>query len=246
MTTFAALLAGRLRTGPGRPLITFYDGATSERTELSVATYANWVAKTASLLVEECDLTRGDRLLVDLPAHWLAPVFLGAAWTVGLTVVFDAEDGAADAVVCGPDAVDRWSAEAAGRPVVASALLPLGVRFPGPLPAGVLDFGVEVWGQPDSFVPWDPPTGADLAVPSRTQEELVGAATAGSLPEGVGFTGGGRLLTETGPASPSGLASFVEPLARDGSLVLVVRADADRLAATYAAERATARQSARS
>lgn len=246
MTTFATVLAGRLRTDPGQPLITFYDGSTGERTELSVATYANWVAKTASLLVEECDLTRGDRLLLDLPAHWLVPVFLGAAWTVGLTVVFDEEAGAADAVVCGPDGVARWARAAAGRPVVASALLPLGVRFPGPLPAGVLDFGVEVWGQPDSFVPWDPPGADDPAVPGTTQEALVRAATAGSLPEGIGFTGGGRLLTETSPASPSGLASFMEPFVRHGSIVLVVRADADRLDATYAAERATARQSARS
>jgi len=246
MTTFAGILAGRLRADPGRPLITFYDGETGERTELSVATYANWVAKTASLLVEECDLSRGDRLLVDLPPHWLAPVFLGAAWTAGLTVVFDEESGAADAMVCGPEGVARWAAASAGRPVIASALLPLGVRFTSQLPAGVLDFGVEVWGQPDSFVPWDPPTADDPAVPGTSQEDLVRAATAGSLPEGWGFTGGGRLLTETGPASPSGLASFMEPLARDGSIVLVVRTDADLLEATYTAERATARQSAKS
>lgn len=246
MTTFAAVLGQRLRADPGQPLITFYDGETGERTELSVATYANWVAKTASLLVEECDLARGERLLVDLPAHWLGPVFLGAAWTVGLTVVFDEEAGAADAVVCGPDGVERWAAEAAGRPVVATALLPLGVRFPQPPPTRVLDFGVEVWGQPDSFVPWDPPGPADPAIPGTEQGELWRAATAGSLLAGIDFADGGRLLTEDSPASPSGLASWVEPLARDGSIVLVVRADDERLDATYAAERATARQSARS
>ena len=49
--------------------MTFYDDATGERVELSVATYANWVAKTSSLLVEELDLERGMRLLLDLPAH---------------------------------------------------------------------------------------------------------------------------------------------------------------------------------
>ena len=82
--------------------MTFYDFATGERVELSVATYANWVAKTASLLVEEADLERGQRLLVDLPAHWLTPVFLGAAWTVGLEVVWDESAGAADGFVTGP------------------------------------------------------------------------------------------------------------------------------------------------
>jgi len=246
MTTFAAVLQDRLRADPGRPLITFYDGETGERTELSVATYANWVAKTASLLVEECDLARRERLLVDLPAHWLGPVFVGAAWTVGLTVVFDERPGTADAVVCGPEGVGRWAAEAAGRPVVATALLPLGVRFPGSLPAGVLDFGVEVWGQPDSFVPWDPPGPSDPAIPGTEQGELWRAATAGTLLPGVGFTDGGRLLTEASPASPSGLSSWVEPLARHGSIVLVVRSNDEQLDATYAAERATARQSARS
>ena len=66
MTTFATILADQLRRDPGRPLVTFYDHATGERTELSVATYANWVAKTASLLAEEHDLERGQLLRADL------------------------------------------------------------------------------------------------------------------------------------------------------------------------------------
>ena len=96
MTTFAPVLAELLRTEPGRPLVTYYDHATGERVELSVTTYANWVAKTASLLVEEYDLERGQGLHVDLPTHWLGPVFLGAAWTVGLVVT---TPEAADAIV---------------------------------------------------------------------------------------------------------------------------------------------------
>ena len=250
MTTFAAVLARQLEADSSRPLVTFYDLGSGERVELSVATYANWVVKTASLLVEECDLVRGQRLLVDLPTHWLTPVFLGAAWTVGLTVTWDEDDAPAAGVVCGPGGLAGWSAAAAGRPVVATALLPLGVRFSEPVPAGVIDYGVEVWGQPDAFVPWEAPEPTDLAVPGLEQGELWRAAADGSLLAGAGFTDGGRLLTEVSPASPSGLASFVEPLARSGSLVLVVPGDgldaADRLDATYAAERATARQPARS
>ena len=76
MTTFTAVLARQVAAEPGRPLVTFYDHASGERTELSVATYANWVAKTASLLVDELDLERGQVLRVDLPTHWLGPVFL--------------------------------------------------------------------------------------------------------------------------------------------------------------------------
>lgn len=233
MTTFPALLARLLRDDSARPLITFYDLATDERVELSVATYANWVAKTSSLLVEEFDLERGQSLRVDLPVHWLVPVFLGAAWTVGLGVV-EGED--ADAVVCGPDTLDHWAPRAGALPVLACSLRPLGVRFADPLPAGVHDFGIEVWSQPDAFTPWDPAGPGDAAYGRTTQGQLFETAAAGSL-----LADGGRLLTEVNPASPSGLPSFAEPLVRGGSLVLVSHAEPGQLEAISASERATAR-----
>lgn len=233
MTTFSTLLASLLRTDPGRPLVTYYDHATGERVELSVTTYANWVAKASSLLADEHDLERGQRLHLDLPAHWLGPVFLGAAWTVGL-VVSGPDDP--DAVVCGPDGLATWADRAADLPVLACSLLPMGVRFADPLPPGVHDVGVEVWSQPDAFTAWDPPGPEDLALPGVTQAEMWRTAAAGSL-----LTDGGRLLTEANPASPPGIASFSEPLARGGSVVLVSHADPERLEATYVAERATAR-----
>ncbi|NYD40940.1 TIGR03089 family protein [Nocardioides panaciterrulae] len=233
MTTFAALLERQLRTDPGRPLVTWYDHASGERVELSVTTYANWVAKAASLLADEHDLERGQVLHLDLPSHWLGPVFLGAAWTVGL-VVGPADHP--DAVVCGPDGLATWAARAGELPVLACSLLPLGVRFADPLPPGVHDVGVEIWGQPDAFVPFDPPAPEDLALPGVPQAELWRTAAAGSL-----LTDGGRLLTEANPASPPEIASFAEPLARGGSVVLVSHSEPGRLEATYVAERATAR-----
>lgn len=235
MTTFSEVLTRQLRADAGRPFITFYDDATGERVELSVTTYANWVAKTASLLSEEHDLERGQRLCVDLPPHWLGPVFLGAAWTVGL-VATGPDDPDPDAVVCGPGTLERWAERADDLPVLACSLLPLGVRFAAPLPAGVHDVGIEVWSQPDAFTAWDPPGPDDLAVPGRTQGEIWRAAAAGSL-----LTDGGRLLSEANPASPPGLASFTEPLARDGSLVLVTHPGPGRLDAVSTAERTTAR-----
>ena len=237
VTTFSAVLTRVLRDDPGQPLVTFYDDATGERVELSRVTYANWVAKAASLLVDEHDLTRGDTLRVELPPHWLGPVFLGAAWTAGL-VVSDVDDP--DAVVCGPDSVARWAERAADIPVLACALLPLGVRFTDPLPDDVHDVGLEVWSQPDAFAPYDPPVDTDPAYDlgggSRTHAELWSAAAAGDL-----VADGGRLLSVANPTSPSGIATFAEPLARGGSLVLVAQADRERLEATYVAERATAR-----
>ncbi|QZY30012.1 TIGR03089 family protein [Nocardioides coralli] len=233
MTTFATILAGLQRADPGRPLVTFYDHASGERTELSVTTYANWVAKTASLLAEEHDLERGQSLRLDLPCHWLGPVFLGAAWTVGLTVVWDE---AADAFVCGPGGVDRWAPYADDAVVLASALHPLGRPFDAPLPAGVHDVGATVWSQPDAFAPLDPPGPDDAAVGTETHAAVWEAAAAGSL-----LADGGRLYSEANPASPSGLSSFTEPLVRGGSVVLVAHPDPDRVGATYASERATSR-----
>lgn len=243
MTTFATLLAHELRHDPGRPFVTFYDERTGERVELSVTTYANWVAKTASLLVEEHDLERGEVLLVDLPTHWLGPVFLGAAWLAGLTVAFPgAVDATPDAVVCGPGALAAWADRADGLPVLACSLLPMGVRFADPLPAGVHDVGLEVWSQPDAFTPYDPPGAEDVALllpdGAVTQTGLWSSVAAG---RSATSTDGARLLSTANPASPPGVSAILEPLATSGSLVLVTGAGPGRLDAIAEAERVTRR-----
>ncbi|HXH80411.1 TIGR03089 family protein [Nocardioides sp.] len=236
MTTFPAELARQLRSDASRPFITFYDHATGERVELSLTTYANWVAKAAGLLVEEGELERGMRLRLDLPTHWLGPVFLGAAWTIGLVVT----DDDADAVVCGPDTLAAWSERADELPVFACSLRPLGVRFAEPVPPGVHDVGIEVWTQPDAFTAWDAPAGTDVAVAAPgtrlTQAEMMQAAAAGSV-----LTDGGRLFSATNPASPPGIVTLTEPLAKGGSLVLVRHLAAEQSQSTYDAERATHR-----
>lgn len=237
MQTFSDVLTAQLRADPGRPLVTFYDESTGERVELSVTTYANWVAKASSLLLEEHELERGDSLRIDLPPHWLGPVFLGAAWAAGLIVT---DSDAPDAVVCGPDELPSWAERAGELPVLACSLLPLGVRFAEPVPPDVHDVGIDIWSQPDSFAAWDPPgpddTAYDLAGEAVSHAGLWSAAAAGSL-----VTDGGRLLSEANPASPPGIATFAEPLSRSGSLILVVQAERERLDAIFAAERATAR-----
>ncbi|GAA3675700.1 TIGR03089 family protein [Nocardioides ginsengisoli] len=236
MTTFAAVLSQRLRQDPGRPLVTFYDHASGERVELSATTWANWVAKAGSLLVDELGLERGDRIAIDLPPHWLSTVFLGAAWNAGLVVV-PTDDAELAVVVCGPDTLPDWASRAPGLIVLACALLPLGVRFAEPVPAGVHDVGVEIWSQPDAFTPWDPPTADDAAYVVDgvvvSQGELWQEAAAGRL------VGSGRLLSVADPVKEPAIVS--EPLTLGGSLVLVARAEPERLEATYVAEHATAR-----
>ena len=159
VTTFPDLLARRLAADPGQPLVTFYDDATGERTELSVKTFANWVSKTANLYADELMLDPGDTISIALPTHWLGPVFLGAAWAVGIEVADDA-----DVAVVGPDGL-----HGPARVRLACSLTPFATRFPEPLPAGVLDHGVLWPGQSDVFSPLEPillelPAGDDRRV----------------------------------------------------------------------------------
>ena len=84
--TPADLLQSELRRDGSRPLLTWYDDGTGERVELSVATAANWAAKTANLLADEHDLGPGDSLALDPPSHWLTAVVVLGAWTAGVTV----------------------------------------------------------------------------------------------------------------------------------------------------------------
>ena len=201
--------------------MTFYDDRTGERVELSVATYANWVAKTASLLQDELGLEHGDRLLLDLPTHWLGPVWLGAAWSLGLVVSPRGGPGPAAAVVCGPAGVARYAdsgAPVAGVPVVALSLLPMATRFPTELPDGVLDYGLVVWGQPDAFAAYDPVLADDPAwddgTAQLTQAEVAGLGLGAAAPVV-------RLLTDRDPVSLDGLAAFLEPLRSGGGTVWV-------------------------
>lgn len=220
--TVPALLAEAQRRDPARPLVTFYDDATGERVELSVVTTANWVAKTASLLVEELDVERGDTVLVDLPTHWLTPVWLLACWTVGAVVAVPGTDAGADpvVVVSGPDRLaDHAAASASSAHVIGVSLRPLGGPFAEPLPPGVLDFAIAVPGQPDAFIPSDPPSAEDPAFAAadgmRTHADLAQAGDASAE----------RVLTDLSPTSDRGLALLLGAVAHGGSTVWVRHPD---------------------
>lgn len=92
--TPAELLQQQLRRDGSRPLLTWYDDSSGDRVELSVATAANWAAKTANLLVDDHDLGPGDAIGLDPPAHWLTAVVVLGAWTAGIAV--DLRAGAAE------------------------------------------------------------------------------------------------------------------------------------------------------
>jgi len=233
--TIPALLSVRFASDPAQPLVTFYDDDTGERVELSVTSFGNWVAKTANLLRDGLGAEPGERLALVLPTHWLGPVWLCAAWACGLEVVLDPlrgqRRGCAYAVT-GPEALDQLPALVAEQ-VVAVSLRPLGGRFIEPMPAGVLDYAVEVPGYGDHF--GDPL--AEASSPALLADELTcdqaalverALATAGDL----GLEPGSRLLTDHNPASPAGLfVAWLAPLVAGASVVLVRNPDAIRLAA---------------
>ena len=232
--TFPELLATRLQTDPGQPLVTAYDDATGERTELSVTTYGNWVSKTANLLTDELGLDAGDTVLLDLPSHWLVPVFLGAAWSAGLAAT-DSPDEQHDVVVTGPAGLSRPPGSAQ---VVACSLRPFAVRFPEALPQGVLDYGLMWPGQSDVFLALTAPSPDTVAWRSpdgtSSHAELLEAAAVSAHEDGV------RLLTDVHPAAEQGVAAFLAPLLRGGSLVLLSNADEDSWSARRRDERASA------
>lgn len=242
--TPADLLRSALEADPARPLVTFYDDATGERVELSVATFANWVSKTANLLQGDLAAGPGDRLALLLPAHWQSAVWLLACSSVGVTVEIGGDPAGADLVVSGPDTLD--AARACPGERVALALRPLGGRFPRP-PEGFVDYAVEVPGQGDHFAPFAPvdPDEPALVVGGTelSAAQLVTRAGADAVERGL--MPGSRLLSGLAYDSWDGLsAGLYAPLAAGGSVVLcrnIGKLSAEALEQRVESERVTDR-----
>nr|WP_202459323.1 MULTISPECIES: TIGR03089 family protein [unclassified Streptomyces] len=218
------MLRSALASDPGRPLVTFYDDATGERVELSVATFANWVAKTANLLQGDLSAEPGDRAVLLLPAHWQTAVWLLACSSVGVVADVGGDPASADLVVSGPDSLD--AARACSGERIALALRPLGGRFPQP-PDGFADYAVEVPGQGDRFAPYAPVDPDEVALVvdgvELTGAEVVARSRedAGRLGRPGGGEGGVRVLSGLSYGTWDGLsAGLFAALAGGGSVVL--------------------------
>ena len=201
-----SLVRALVASDPGRPRVTWY-GTDGERVELSARVLENWVAKTANLLVEECDAGPGSVVALDLPPHWRTVVWALATWSVGAdlsgpgrTVGGAGSDTVPDVVV---------TADPAGAPsgglVVGVTLAALARRFEGEGHVDV-DDAAEVASFADSYDPAGPLDQGDL---------LAAARGAGGE---AGWADGVRLLVRPGGFDLVGsvLAAFV----LDGSVVL--------------------------
>lgn len=230
-----AALRHRLNTAASTPLLTGYDDATGERSELSTATAATWVAKLAHLLSDLGELSPGDAVAIDLPAHWLTAVLHLAAWAAGLRVDPTAPVRLVDAAA-GPDAAPSPA------PIAGTPLLAVSLAAPpsAPLPArpGVVDVITEAAGYPDSH-PFPVPPPASLALRDsaggHSHADLGRQARAADLPTGA------RVLSLFPRWAGAGelVAAVLAPLAAGGSAVLCRHPDPARLRHRVAEEHVT-------
>jgi len=246
--TPADLLAATLRRDAAAPLVTYYDDTTGERVELSGATLANWVAKTANLLQDEFDVTAGSTVAVALPVHWQTAAVLLAVWSCGAAVLDTAAED--DAALDGAGVVLATRERLAPledmgiEELLGLSLHPLGlgmVDYAGP----ARDFALEVRAQGDVFFPYgtaDPTTDGLLAGGIRlTLGDLVPSAR--ELAARLDIRPGDRVLVDEQVAVEAGpVAWLLAPLAAGASLcratdpaLLPHRADTERITATLGA-----------
>ncbi|MBA9007944.1 TIGR03089 family protein [Thermomonospora cellulosilytica] len=260
-STPADLLARRLADDPSRPLVTFYDDASGERVELSARVFANWVAKTANLLVDGLGAQPGDRVVMLLPPHWQTAVWLMACWSAGLVaeplepgVEPDGGEGpyllaVAEEVLSMPD---RWEPLAAGADeVVGLSLHALGGPLAEPRP-DVMDYAVEIRGYGDRFMPYSP---VDVEAPALCVAEAAAGthvtyATLGAgelasrgaeAARSWGLDAGSRVLSDLPFTALDGiLVGLIAPLAAGGSAIIQRNLDEAALDRRISLEHVTA------
>ena len=221
LTLITAGLAGE--RDPAQPLLTYYDGPS--RVELSGSTTANWVAKTANLMVDGYGAP--GKIGVLLPLHWQFVVILLAGVAVGATVEVAARP--VDVNDCDYAFVHAPYAETVRDldvdEVFALSGHPLGAPCSS-VGSMITDYAREVPSYAD-FFGGQLPMGAGI----QLHHQLV------PLPLADGWTAADRVLISGSPSTPAGLASILRALRVGASLVLVT-GDVD-LAAISAAERVT-------
>ncbi|MBC6458767.1 TIGR03089 family protein [Actinomadura sp. HBU206391] len=234
--TPADLLASALAADPSRPLVTFYDDATGERIELSAKVFANWVAKTANLLVDGLDAEPGDRVALALPPHWQTAVWLMACWSAGVVAVPVAattegsprgEGGdlgtvRADIVAVAEELLPEVPADTGAREVVGLSLHSLGAPLSA-APPGVVDYAVEIRAYADDFVPYaevDPDEPALIVMNATfSATDLVRRAREAAVTWQLDAQS--RILVDLPLITLEGvLAALLAPLSANGSVII--------------------------
>jgi uncharacterized protein (TIGR03089 family) len=232
--TAAALPARTAAADPAKPLLTWYDDGTGEWVELSGNTFANWVAKTANLLVDGCGVGAGDTALVALAPHWQTAAILVGCWSAGVAVDLDESTDATVAFAAIGSigtAVDLSAADDR----FALGFAAMGMPHRGVLPDGWLDYIAEMRPHGDHFRPVTPPRPSDLALGGQTHAELLERAAARAAEFGI--PSGGRVLIDV-TKFPDPVDHLLAPWARGASIVLSNDTEATALRRRSESERA--------
>jgi len=243
------LLADSGRPPAGRPLLTFYDDASGERTELSAVTLGSWAARSAALVSDGCGLVRGDRAAVLLPPHWQTAAVLLGAWAAGVAVSvrlaslagLPALDSSGqeplDAVFVTRGRLDDWLEEvpeARHRFVLRIGRTRSGLGEP---PAGYRDYLDEVRNYPVEVPEYESIRPTDAAtVDGTTFQEWVSLAQAVAATYDLGA--GDRVLVNADEHEHP-IHWLLAPLSVGASVVLCASLDRSRLPGRIAAEGVT-------
>ncbi|MFI5890800.1 TIGR03089 family protein [Actinoplanes sp. NPDC051513] len=234
--TIPQALASSVRQYPTTPLLTWYDDATGDRTELSGATLENWVSKTANLMIDGLGLGAGDTVAVLLPPHWqTAAIALGVS-AAGLAVCLPGRPGPVDALFATPSQ-SAESAQWAAADRFATGLLPLAMPL-REVPPGFVDYVTEVRNYGDHFR-GAPVAPDDRAVAGPVElSHLAVMRTATERAAELGIAAGDRVLIDT-RAYPDPADWLFAPLAVGASVVLCANLDKAKLDARATAEKVT-------
>jgi uncharacterized protein (TIGR03089 family) len=244
-----ALLGGGSAAEADRPLLTYYDDVTGERTQLSAAALGGWASRTAGLLHQGCGLGVGDRVAVLLPPHWQSAAVLLGAWSAGLAVSFrlwataglpmpgPGDDEPLDAVFVARSRLDSWLEdvpEARHRFVL--GLAPA-AAVSDEVPAGYRDYLAEVGRYTDSLPGSAPIRRSDAASVDGTTFREWGSL-AREVAVSLDLRAGDRLLIDVAEHEHP-LKWLLAPLAVGASVVLCANLDPATVDARAAAEHVT-------
>jgi len=234
-TTIPEAFAAAVRRDPTTPLLTWYDDASGDRTELSGATLDNWVSKTANLLLDGAGLGEGDAVAVLLPPHWQTAALLLGTWAAGLAADLGGEPQPVEALFTSPDGVAAASAWPTGDRY-ATGLLPLAMPL-REVPAGFIDYVVDVRNFGDRFVATRPVDGNDRAVAGPVElSHLAVTRTATERAAELGIVAGDRVLVDA-RVFPDPTDWLLAPLVAGASIVLCANLDPAKLASRSEAEK---------
>ncbi|WKU03818.1 TIGR03089 family protein [Micromonospora sp. HUAS LYJ1] len=230
-----------------RPLLTYCDDATGERTELTASGLGDWAARTAGLLRDGCGLGPGSRVAVLLPPHWRTAAVLLGAWSVGMAVSFRPRATAGlpalepggerpyDAVFVTPQRLDDWLEDVPEG--VHRYLVGTGPGALADVPVGWLDWSVEVLRHTDA-----PPDYAAVhpAAPATPDGTSFGAwgNLAREVADRLDLRPGDRLLVDAAEHEQP-LKWLLAPLAVGASVVVCANLDPATLPTRIATEQTT-------